>query len=45
MGIELQSIGTVQSTRNAVFDDDWDRETTWIALDSRFSEDALASIG
>lgn len=45
MGIELQSIGTVHSTRNAVFDDDWDRETSWIALDARFSEDALASIG
>ncbi len=40
--MELTQIGVVRSTRSAVADDDWDRETSQLVLDAEtFGEDAL----
>jgi tRNA-Thr(GGU) m(6)t(6)A37 methyltransferase TsaA len=43
--ISLNAIGTVRSSRAEVEDDDWDRETVYIELDSaRFSDEALLGL-
>lgn len=44
MTITFISIGTVRSTRSETVDDDWDRERVHVALDARFSADALAGL-
>ncbi|HKP60906.1 MAG TPA: SAM-dependent methyltransferase [Polyangiales bacterium] len=43
--LSLHPIGRVHSTRSAVVDDDWDRETAFIELDSsQFDDDALLGL-
>lgn len=42
--IVLTPIGYVRSTRTAIVDDDWDRETSHVELDASFPEDALAGL-
>lgn len=40
----LEPIGVVRSTRSEAIDDDWDKETASIILDSRFTPEAFAGL-
>jgi tRNA-Thr(GGU) m(6)t(6)A37 methyltransferase TsaA len=42
--MNIQPIGLVHSTRKQVIDDNWNQETAYVELDSRFSADSLAGL-
>lgn len=42
--MNIKPIGLVHSTRKQVIDDNWNQETAYVELDSRFLADALAGL-
>lgn len=43
-GIVLGRVGVVRSSRDAVVDDDWDREVVWVEVDERFGAESLTGL-
>lgn len=44
MEINLQSIGTVKSTRTEILDDNWDSEEAYIELNDHFNNESLLGL-